>query len=681
MRKFVYFLSVLLLMFNLIQARKLKVSNGKVLDESNNPIVLKGVNLPGLEWDSKAWFDINAIKEIAENWKANLVRLPLNQDFYMSNKNNYRQTVRDVVDWCKAYGLYIILDLHWVDAQSEQTTLPNSGSKDFWIQMAKDFNEDDNVLYDLFNEPYNVSWTQWKSYAESYIQEILKYDSDAIFVVGGTDWAYDLSQVASNPITSSSNVIYSTHHYPWKADANNGSYNSLFGRYPILIGEFGYWNSSTQPPAYPAGDLAFVQGIINNVNSKEKGQAHYAAWSFHTSATPTLITESVNFTRTDQGNVVYNDCRSSNLQKYIDRSNFVVKKALFGGNYIGLEFNKPVSSSISKSNFSLDGFNIESVDITDLLGYKVAITVDKPLDYSNSYSLNISGLDDKYNYSSINGSVDLQPNLCDLPLKVNVGEYKSTDIPSIGFVAEQPFVKGLSAWGTEWYDVHGAQDHSALHSDYWPDHPEYDPLFDIDMYGFKALRANVENGTYIVTVFCIEDKTIGPTDNKFGYHAFHGIFEGDTLIKNFDAYLETGEKYRAAITSREVEVKDGRLDLEFVGISDYPLISGIYVGKTNEYGHLAIKNNSLQKDFNMELYPNPFNPTTTVQLTGIINKNSNLYLYDVNGKLLLKKEIKVVGNNSNIKIRLDMSKFSSGVYYIRVSNGAKIVQKKAILLK
>ena len=76
----------------------------------------------------------------------------------------------------------------------------------------------------------------------------------------------------------------------------------------------------------------------------------------------------------------------------------------------------------------------------------------------------------------------------------------------------------------------------------------------------------------------------------------------------------------------------------------------------------------LNLDSTLSVYPNP--TTDTIHITAKVALSS-LALYDVYGKLILKKE-----NNTN---SLDVSRLNSGVYFLEVSSNSEKVVKKLIV--
>ena len=79
------------------------------------------------------------------------------------------------------------------------------------------------MLFELYNEPFNVSWDIWRSggattggWQAAGMQQL--YDAvrasgaKNLVIIGGLDFAYDLSGVPANRI-GGYNILYATHPY------------------------------------------------------------------------------------------------------------------------------------------------------------------------------------------------------------------------------------------------------------------------------------------------------------------------------------------------------------------------------------------------------------------------------------------------------------------------------------
>jgi hypothetical protein len=85
--------------------------------------------------------------------------------------------------------------------------------------------------------------------------------------------------------------------------------------------------------------------------------------------------------------------------------------------------------------------------------------------------------------------------------------------------------------------------------------------------------------------------------------------------------------------------------------------------------------------FLSEMYPNPFNPSTTFELVLDVPQEVRVSVYDLNGR-----EVGVLFTGSmkehiNYRFRLDASDLSSGVYLVRVAGQNFNDIRKAVLMK
>ncbi len=109
-------------------------------------------------------------------------------------------------------------------------------------------------------------------------------------------------------------------------------------------------------------------------------------------------------------------------------------------------------------------------------------------------------------------------------------------------------------------------------------------------------------------------------------------------------------------------------------------------GKYNTYcySYNSVETNIIQDIPNdhilLNVYPNPFNPTATINYRLSAVNNVELAVFDINGRRIktLFKGIQEMGLH---KAHLNGSNLSSGVYIIRINAGEQFESKKIVLLK
>jgi hypothetical protein len=236
-------------------------------------------------------FDEPDLRRIA-GWGANVVRIPFTQDFVLRGRRSapatdYLAALDQVVAWAETCGLYTLLDLQWIDAETHRgigqdgsinrvPALPDAESIEVWRLLAGRYRDRPSVLFDLFNEPHTpmqsdeaplvgvrpdgglwrlparvVGMDEWQPWALRLIDEIRGVHPRAVIFVSGVGWAYDLRgfplrRRSGHPVEG---LIYSTHVYPWTTiglwpgRAVEREWHRAFGHlaaaYPVFAGEWG----------------------------------------------------------------------------------------------------------------------------------------------------------------------------------------------------------------------------------------------------------------------------------------------------------------------------------------------------------------------------------------------------------------------------------------------------------
>lgn len=104
----------------------------------------------------------------------------------------------------------------------------------------------------------------------------------------------------------------------------------------------------------------------------------------------------------------------------------------------------------------------------------------------------------------------------------------------------------------------------------------------------------------------------------------------------------------------------------------------IYFNKTN-ITNTGTKENAFDSNFNLQIFPNPANSETIIQITIPKSQFVELKLMNAKGeeiKSLIKKEL-IKGSHSTT---LDTKNFSSGIYYIMLMQEKSVVANKMIVI-
>jgi len=269
----------------------LHTEGNRILNESDEDVVLRGVNRSGLEYDlSGNGMSQTEIIYICQNWRAQIVRIPFNQDWIMRNAT-YLPYLDQVIEWVTNEGAYALLDLQWENTDVGIPNNPNLEAVYMWQMLAARYSQLPGVLYDIHNEAHNTSWDAWRQRASQIVEAIQEVHPDALIFVCGLDWAYDLRGWEAEPLLYT-NIVYSSHPYPFKGQpwAWHEYFGNLAETHPVFLGEFGGEEA----------DLEWGRQLLEYFDEKGLG---WTAWSWVDNP---RLTEADRRTPTAFGELVYN---------------------------------------------------------------------------------------------------------------------------------------------------------------------------------------------------------------------------------------------------------------------------------------------------------------------------------------------------------------------------------------
>lgn len=292
-------------------------------------VVFRGVNIgdPAKLAAQERWTE--GLFEEIHRWGANCVRLPIHPAPWRDRGADwYFARIDEAVGWANARGMYLILDWHSIGNLDRglfqhpmyETTPVETAN--FWRGIAHRYRGVPTLaIYELFNEPTDnfigagagslgkASWDEWRVTLEDLIDLVRVYDPDAIPLVGGFNWAYDLSAVPDQPIRRE-RVAYAIHAYPQKAlpeePGREGQFalwerqwGHLAATYPLVASEIGWVREDGYSPHVPVIDNSGGYGPMLVRFMEERGMS-WTVWNFDPDWAPTMIAD-WDYTPTEQG--------------------------------------------------------------------------------------------------------------------------------------------------------------------------------------------------------------------------------------------------------------------------------------------------------------------------------------------------------------------------------------------
>jgi endoglucanase len=331
------------------------VSGNHILDSRTGDVfVPHGVNWPSFEyaceqgWGYSQDDDTKAAADAMASWHINLVRLPMNQDCWLGNGDNYgtvagyKAALKAWVGILNSDGIAVILDLHWSAPAGHraegQYPTPDAQSGTFWSQVAAAYASNRSVIFDAFNEPYSIyvgdtkafdlTWDCWENGGcavpnvgtdqepttnggtytavgmSALVSDIRAAGARQPILLGGIDYSNNLTGwLAHKP--DDSQLIASWHNYPGQDCDSVNCWNSqilpVAASVPVVTGEFGETD----------GGSTFLTTFMNWADAHGIGYLPWAWWEVsadegHDPNLYALVTGS-NFTPRAPSGTAYHD--------------------------------------------------------------------------------------------------------------------------------------------------------------------------------------------------------------------------------------------------------------------------------------------------------------------------------------------------------------------------------------
>ena len=203
------------------------------------PVMVKGPSLFWSHGDGTAFYKREVVDWFVDYMEIGIIRAAMSIEYnkeysglitddcqscqgYLSNKSNAKTSVKNlikkIVDAAIANDIYVIVDWHSHNAQSEQ-----AGAVEFFRDMANDYPNTPNIIWEIYNEPVGASANQIKTYSDAVISAIRGTGNENLIVIGSKNYAQEPANQASQaaPTDSKNNLAYSFHFYTNQNDVNH----------------------------------------------------------------------------------------------------------------------------------------------------------------------------------------------------------------------------------------------------------------------------------------------------------------------------------------------------------------------------------------------------------------------------------------------------------------------------
>jgi endoglucanase len=297
--------------------RTLHVVGTQLVDAQGRPVRLLGVNRSGAEYACVAPPDqhlgvfagptgARAVRAMVA-WGVNAVRLPLNEHCWLGIEGaparytsaHYRAAITAYVARLQAADLYVVLDLHWSAPATERATRQQpmadlDHAPAFWSSVARTFRHNAGVVFDLYNEPYDVDWRCWRDGCmlpqgwraagmQTLLNAVRSTGARQPVIATGRNWGTDLSAwLRYRPHDPAGQLAAGAHVFDFSFCAQPGCWGRTFApaarAVPVVVSELGQRACSAD----------FVDRFMNWADAS---RVSYLGWSWNPAGctAPSLI--------------------------------------------------------------------------------------------------------------------------------------------------------------------------------------------------------------------------------------------------------------------------------------------------------------------------------------------------------------------------------------------------------
>jgi endoglucanase len=245
---------------------RLHTSKNAIADVNNQPVVLKGLMPPDpAQLNTKGKFTRSFFQEMRDAG-SNVIRIPIHPGNWEQDPDYLWRYLDPIVAWSGEMGMYVILDLHFIGniASGAGSQMPNlhTSSRDFtlafWKQVATYFKDTPNVIFEICNEPADITPSTWRSTAQEIVALIRGVEAEQVVIVGGVEYSKNLSWVENGPVDGE-NIAYAAHIYPvHSASSWDAWFGDVSAHYPVLVTEWGWLETA------PGSETAYLVGSASS---------------------------------------------------------------------------------------------------------------------------------------------------------------------------------------------------------------------------------------------------------------------------------------------------------------------------------------------------------------------------------------------------------------------------------
>jgi endoglucanase len=150
-----------------------------------------------------------------------VLRLPVCFDVWASRKppfaifkSQYLAVIDSFIHWTSEYKMKLIIDYHNGQLHESNARSETHRICEIWKQIAAlyDYADKDNVFFEIYNEPNDISAATWHQSADSIVKAIRQLEKKRTLIVGAGNYNGLAELMQFRPLRDQ-NIIYTFHFY------------------------------------------------------------------------------------------------------------------------------------------------------------------------------------------------------------------------------------------------------------------------------------------------------------------------------------------------------------------------------------------------------------------------------------------------------------------------------------
>jgi len=344
-------------------------------------IFFKGPSLYWSDGTGTPFYNIETVDWFVDNLQIGIIRAamaikwygnntePVNKPggvagYLQNNKEGQKSYIKKVIDAAIANDIYVIVDWHSHNAHDE-----TNEAKNFFVDMANEYKNVPNIIWEVYNEPINVSVDQVTNHANTIVSALRSAGNTNLVIIGSPSYSKQPQQQASNWGSRDNNVAFAFHFYAASHGFPNGdgigtsAQNAMTAGNAVFGSEWGTVNydgkgSSNSGASDPWTNWMDEQKISNcmwNASNLDEASSMFPTSATLANLNVNSLTASGNYFKTYMGKNKWTAQRPSSHPK---------------GNDIVVPADDGTTVTLSSSQLGLDG------DITEVKSRDASIPVE-----------------------------------------------------------------------------------------------------------------------------------------------------------------------------------------------------------------------------------------------------------------------------------------------------------------